>query len=82
MLFELLKLYGGKECLRRGFMAKTPGKKVEVDESLAFEMIELACAELDTLARAFQIVSEACEPEQEENFPDETGGDDSAVRIH
>lgn len=66
-------------------MAKTPEKKVEVDESLAFEMIELTCAELDTLARAFQIVSEACQPdieEIEEIAADENAADHSAVRVH
>ena len=32
-----------------------------VEESIAFEMIELACDEVDSLTRAFQMITDLCQ---------------------
>ena len=37
-----------------------------VEESLAFEMIELACNEVDSLTRAFNMINDLCQELQSE----------------
>lgn len=41
-------------------MAKTSKQDTTVDETLAFEMIELTCDELETLTKAFKMIDSVC----------------------
>ena len=42
-------------------MAKIENETRSVEEALAFEMIELACDDLGTLARAFDVIEKVCD---------------------
>ncbi len=47
-------------------MAKV-SKEIELaEQALAFEMIELACGEVDSLARAFEMINDLCTELQSE----------------
>lgn len=47
-------------------MAKILKQPTKVDETLAFEMIELTCDELETLAKAFKMIDSVCRELQAE----------------
>jgi hypothetical protein len=41
-------------------MAKVSKEVQLAEEALAFEMIELACNEMDSLSRAFEMINDLC----------------------
>lgn len=53
----------------------------EIDQDEAFEMIELAIGDLDTLGRAFELIAQLCEGREELNDQDEDQGTESSETI-
>jgi hypothetical protein len=51
------------------------------DEEIAFEMIELTCDEMDSLSRAFNMISDLC-AELSEEVDQEASEESSTIKIH
>lgn len=62
-------------------MPKTSKQPAQIDEALAFEMIELTCDELETLTKAFQMIDTVCRELQSET-EDEDSEESSFPHVH